>query len=90
MAIVYLPEEKRDAVDMREAVEKEGRTRLLLPGDPCGPSFCANVVERTVSVLGGLNILVSNAACLHSQNDLSDLTAEDFDRRCHVGGVLID
>ncbi|CAL9671832.1 General stress protein 39 [Streptomyces sp. enrichment culture] len=43
-------------------MEKEGRTCLLLPGDLCDPSFCADVVERTVAELGGLNILVSNAA----------------------------
>ncbi|MFD4628404.1 SDR family oxidoreductase [Streptomyces sp. NPDC058284] len=80
VAIVYLPEEERDAVETREAVEKEGRRCLLLPGDLCDPSFCAEVVERTVAELGGLNVLVSNAAYLNSQNDLSELTADDFDR----------
>lgn len=80
VAIVYLPEEEDDARETREAVEKEGRTCLLLPGDLCEPSFCAEVVERTVAELGGLNVLVHNAAYLNSQNELSDLTAEDFDR----------
>ncbi|WP_234443222.1 SDR family oxidoreductase [Streptomyces cellulosae] len=80
VAIVYLPEEERDAAETREAVEKEGRSCLLLPGDLCDPSFCTEVVERTVAELGGLNVLVSNAAYLNSQNDLSELTAEDFDR----------
>lgn len=60
VAVVYLPEEEDDASETREAVEKEGRTCLLLPGD--------------------LNVLVSNAAYLNSQNELSDLTAEAFDR----------
>ncbi|MGP2436583.1 SDR family oxidoreductase [Streptomyces sp. JW3] len=80
VAIVYLPEEQRDADEAREAVEKEGRTCLLLPGDLCDPDFCADAVRRTVAELGGLNVLVHNAAYLNSQNDLSDLTAEDFDR----------
>lgn len=80
VAIVHLPEEQRDAEEAREAVEKEGRSCLLLPGDLCDPSFCAEVVERTVAELGGLNVLVSNAAYLNSQNSLSDLTAGDFDR----------
>ncbi|MGW5211226.1 SDR family oxidoreductase [Streptomyces sp. NPDC004051] len=80
VAVVHLPEEERDAAETQEAVEKEGRTCLLLPGDLCDPSFCTDVVERTVAELGGLNILVSNAAYLNSQNDLSELTAEDFDR----------
>ncbi|MEV3968481.1 hypothetical protein AB0K68_10125 [Streptomyces sp. NPDC050698] len=39
VAIVYLPEEERDAVETRAAVEKEGRTCLLLPGDLCDASF---------------------------------------------------
>ncbi|MBU6534084.1 SDR family oxidoreductase [Streptomyces sp. A108] len=80
VAVVYLPEEQEDAEEAREAVEKEGRRCLLLPGDLCDPSFCRTVVERTVDELGGLNVLVSNAAYLNSQNSLSDLTAEDFDR----------
>ncbi|MCP9990100.1 MULTISPECIES: SDR family oxidoreductase [Streptomyces] len=80
VAIVFLPEEERDAAETRQAVEKEGRSCLLLPGDLCDPSFCADVVERTVAELGGLNVLVSNAAYLNSQNDVTDLTAEDFDR----------
>ncbi|MFG2794659.1 SDR family NAD(P)-dependent oxidoreductase [Streptomyces sp. NPDC048419] len=80
VAIVYLLEEDGDAAETREAVEKEGRRCLLLPGDLCEPSFCTDVIERTVEDLGGLNVLVSNAAYLNSQNDLGDLTAEGFDR----------
>ncbi|MEQ8145940.1 SDR family oxidoreductase [Streptomyces sp. OP7] len=80
VAIVHLPEEEQDAAETREAVKKEGRSCLLLPGDLCDSSFCAEVVERTVAELGGLNVLVSNAAYLNSQNDVTDLTAEDFDR----------
>ncbi len=80
VAIVYLPEEQSDAEETRKAVEKEGRSCLLLPGDLCEPAFCADVVERTVAEMGGLNVLVSNAAYLNSQNSLADLTAEDFDR----------
>jgi len=80
VALVHLPEEDGDAAETRAAVEKQGRRCLLLPGDVCDPSFCTEVIERTVAELGGLNVLVSNAAYLNSQNDLSELTAEDFDR----------
>ncbi|MCC8482448.1 SDR family oxidoreductase [Streptomyces globisporus] len=80
VAIVYLPEEQPDAEETRRAVENEGQSCLLLPGDLCDPAFCAKTVRRTVDELGGLNVLVSNAAYLNSQNTLSDLTAEDFDR----------
>ncbi|PVC80347.1 NAD(P)-dependent oxidoreductase [Streptomyces sp. CS131] len=80
VSIVYLPEEQPDAEETRRAVENEGQSCLLLPGDLCDPVFCAETVRRTVDELGGLNVLVSNAAYLNSQNNLSDLTAEDFDR----------
>ncbi|MGW6025300.1 SDR family oxidoreductase [Streptomyces sp. NPDC055099] len=80
VAIVYLPEEQEDAEETRKAVEAEGRTCLLLPGDLCEPAFCREVVEATVKAFGGLNVLVSNAARLNSQNDLDDLNFEDFDK----------
>ncbi|MFZ3566478.1 SDR family oxidoreductase [Streptomyces sp. BH097] len=79
VSIVYLPEEQEDAEQTRKAVEAEGRRCLLIPGDLCEPVFCRNAVDTTVDTLGGLNILVSNAARLNSQNSLDDLNFEDFD-----------
>ncbi|WP_251075117.1 SDR family NAD(P)-dependent oxidoreductase [Streptomyces sp. ISL-12] len=72
VAIGYLPEEQRDADETRAAVEKEGGSCLLLPGDLCDPAFCAEAVERTVAELGGLNVLVHNAAYLNSRNEPAD------------------
>src|SRR5690606_36971289 len=71
VAIGYLPEEQPDAEETCRAVEAEGRRCLLLPGDLAEQSFCYDIVERTVRELGGLNILVNNAAHLNSQLDLS-------------------
>src|ERR1043165_1626522 len=62
VAINYLPAEQSDADETRAAVEKEGRRCLLLPGDLTDPTFCWQVVERTVQEFGKLDILVSNAA----------------------------
>ncbi|GAB3213647.1 SDR family oxidoreductase [Marinactinospora endophytica] len=84
VAIVYLPEEQPDAEETRRAVEAEGRRCLLLPGDLHEVSFCREAVERTVRELGGLNILVNNAAHLNSQTDLSQLSFEDWDRSFKV------
>lgn len=80
VAIVYLPYEQPDAEETQRVVEEQGRRCLLLPGDLCDPEFCRDVVERTVRDLGGLNILVSNAAYLNSKLQLEQLTAEDWDR----------
>ncbi|GAA2312518.1 hypothetical protein GCM10010234_66510 [Streptomyces hawaiiensis] len=79
VAVVHLPEEQVDAERVRGEVEEQGRRCLLLPGDLTDPEFCRAAVERTVAELGGLNILVSNAAYLNSKLELEQLTAEDFD-----------
>ncbi|WP_280460505.1 SDR family oxidoreductase [Nocardia carnea] len=84
VAIGYLPEEQPDAEETCRAVEAEGRRCLLLPGDLAEQSFCYDIVERTVRELGGLNILVNNAAHLNSQLDLSQLSFEDWDRSFKV------
>ncbi|MFD9116459.1 SDR family NAD(P)-dependent oxidoreductase [Streptomyces bottropensis] len=80
VAVVHLPDEQVDADQVRRDVEAQGRRCLLLPGDLKDPEFCREAVERTVDVLGGLNILVSNAAYLNSKLELEQLTADDFDR----------
>lgn len=80
VAIVYLPEEESDAKEIKGEIDSLGRRVLLLPGDLRDPDFCAETVRRTVEELGGLNILVSNAAYLNSQTELEHLTSEDFDR----------
>ncbi|MFT2016780.1 SDR family oxidoreductase [Streptomyces sp. 796.1] len=84
VAIVYLPEEQPDAEETREAVQAAGQRCLLLPGDLADGDFCRETVERTVRELGGLNILVNNAAHLTSQTDLSQLSFEDWDRSFKV------
>ncbi|TRV71716.1 SDR family oxidoreductase [Streptomyces sp. 130] len=84
VAVVHLPQEQSDAEETRRAVTQEGRRCLLLSGDLAEPSFCREVVERTVRELGGLNILVNNAAHLNSQLDLSQLSYEDWDRSFKV------
>lgn len=50
----------RACAEPAHAVEEQGRRCLLLPGDLTDPEFCREAVERTVSALGGLNVLVSN------------------------------
>jgi len=79
VAIVYLPEEQSDAEETKQAVEKEGRRTLLLPGDVTDMDFCRQAVERTVQELGKLDILVNNAARQQEQNSLEEITEEQWD-----------
>ncbi|REG88326.1 short subunit dehydrogenase [Algoriphagus antarcticus] len=61
VAIVYLSEDK-DAKYTQEMVEKEGIKCLLIAGDLKSESFCKKVLNQCVKELGGINILVNNAA----------------------------
>jgi NAD(P)-dependent dehydrogenase (short-subunit alcohol dehydrogenase family) len=78
VAIAYLSED-RDAQVTRAAVEAEGRRAILLSGDVSDAEFCETAVERTVNELGGLDVLVNNAAFQVHTARLEDLTIEHFD-----------
>ena len=78
VAINYLAEEQSDAEETKAAVEKEGRRCLLLPGDLTDARLCDELVDKTVSELGKLDILVSNAAHQNRKDALADLTDEEL------------
>jgi NAD(P)-dependent dehydrogenase (short-subunit alcohol dehydrogenase family) len=79
VAICYL-DEHDDAEETRSAVEAEGRRAILIPGDVADSSYAEHAVERTVAELGGLHILVNNAAYQQHQQSLLDITDEQLDR----------
>jgi NAD(P)-dependent dehydrogenase (short-subunit alcohol dehydrogenase family) len=79
VAIVHL-DEAADAGVTRKAVEAEGRRCLVLKGDVTDRGFCKRAVERTVRQLGGLNVLVNNAAFQLHTSRFEDLTEDHFDR----------
>jgi NAD(P)-dependent dehydrogenase (short-subunit alcohol dehydrogenase family) len=79
VAINYLPAEQVDAEETKAAVEREGRTCVLIPGDLTDAAFCKELVETAVKELGGLDILVSNAGH-QNRKSLEDLDDEEFDR----------
>lgn len=79
VAIVYLPQEQSDAEQTRDAITAEGRRALLVPGDLTDPSFAQQAVERTVTELGKLDILVNNAAYQQHQESLEKITDEQWD-----------
>lgn len=80
VAISYLVEEERDALETERAVKEAGRKCLLLPSDIRTASACEALVERTVSELGSLDILVSNAAWQNHKKSILDVTDEEWDR----------
>jgi NAD(P)-dependent dehydrogenase (short-subunit alcohol dehydrogenase family) len=80
VAIIYLPEEQRDAEETRGAVEAEGGRALLIPGDVRKAAFCRDAVERAVKEFGKLDVLVNNAAFQQHQKSLEDVSDEQWDR----------
>ena len=79
VAIVYLQVEQSDAEETGRAIEKAGRRALLIPGDVTTAGFCREAVQETVSTLGGLDVLVNNAAYQNRQKGLDELTEEQWD-----------
>ncbi len=79
VAFCYLPSEEEDAYQTRQLVEQEGRRCLSMPGDLRDPGFCQEIVTRTVEELGGLNILVNNAAEQFPSKDLTEITDQQWE-----------
>lgn len=59
--INYVPEEKRDAQDLGNILEKEGRSMIQIPNDLLDETFCAELVAEADRSMGGLDIVVTNA-----------------------------
>jgi NAD(P)-dependent dehydrogenase (short-subunit alcohol dehydrogenase family) len=80
VAINFLPPEQEDAQDVISLIEAAGTRGFALPGDVTDEAFCRKLVEDAVSQLGGLDILVINAARQQARESISEVTSEDFDK----------
>lgn len=78
IVLSYLNEEE-DARDTARLVEEAGRKAVLLAGDISEEAHCQQLVERTVQELGGLDILVNNAAFQMSREHISEIPSDEFD-----------
>lgn len=87
--IAYLNEDD-DAAEVAKLVEEAGRKCVLVPGDLSDPGHCRAVVDRAVSELGGIDILVSNAAYQMSHDSLDEITDEEWDYtfRLNIGAYF--
>jgi NAD(P)-dependent dehydrogenase (short-subunit alcohol dehydrogenase family) len=79
VAIAYLPEEQSDADEVIALIEAEGRKALGLPGDVKDEEWCQNLVSQTIKELGGLDILVINAARQQTRPTAAEVSTDDFD-----------
>lgn len=79
VAINYYPTEEPDAQEVIALIRAEGRKAIAIPGDLRDEAFCKSLVEKAVAGLGGLDIVVSNAARQQTKASILDITTEDFD-----------
>jgi NAD(P)-dependent dehydrogenase (short-subunit alcohol dehydrogenase family) len=78
LVIAYLSETE-DAGEVKMLVEAEGRKAVLVPGDITDPGHCRAIVKTAVDELGGIDILVNNAAHQATFKDIGDISDEEWD-----------
>ncbi|AEG93848.1 SDR family oxidoreductase [Ramlibacter tataouinensis] len=79
VAINYLPAEEEDAREVVQLIRAAGRRAVALPGDIRNEAFCRQLVEDAAKGLGGLDILVNNAARQAAQPSILDISTQQFD-----------
>ncbi len=79
VVLSYLPEEEQDAGRIANLIEKAGRKAVKVPGDLKDSATCRELVETALRELGGLDILVNNAGKQVAQEDIGEISDEQFD-----------
>jgi NAD(P)-dependent dehydrogenase (short-subunit alcohol dehydrogenase family) len=75
--IAYLNEHD-DARDTAALVEQAGRKAVLVPGDLADRAQCQAVIDRAVDQLGGIDILVNNAAFQMTHHTIEEVTDDEW------------
>ncbi len=79
VVIAHLPEEQEDADETLRAVKAADRRAVAVAGDLTDPAHCRELVERTVRELGGIDILVNNAAYQMAHEGLEDISTAELE-----------
>jgi NAD(P)-dependent dehydrogenase (short-subunit alcohol dehydrogenase family) len=77
--IAYL-NETDEANDVKKLVEKEGRKAVLVAGDLQEAKHCRDVIKKAIDNLGGIDILVNNAAHQATFKDIGDISDEEWEK----------
>ncbi|MEV0731219.1 SDR family oxidoreductase [Polymorphospora sp. NPDC050346] len=75
--ISYL-DEHDDAESTAKLVERAGRRAVPVPGDLADPAHCRNVIARAVEELGGIDVLVNNAAYQMTHETVEEITDHEW------------
>lgn len=77
--ISYL-DEHRDAEETAGLVKDAGRKAIVAGGDIQNYRHCEQLVDRAFDELGGLDILINNAAFQMTHESIEELTPEEWDK----------
>ena len=80
VAINYYPSEEPDAREVVDLIRQAGRKAVALPADIRTQRACEKLVADAVAGLGGLDILVNNAAYQQSKKSLDEISDEQMVR----------
>ena len=78
VVISYLNEDS-DAQETARLVTSAGRKAVLAPGDISNEAHSKALIERTVNELGGIDVLVNNAAFQATHESIQDFSTEEWD-----------
>ncbi len=80
VAIVHLPEEAEDAAETQRLVEAEGRAFHAMALDLREEQGCVDAVAGAVEALGGLDVVVSNAAYQKQRGGIETFDVAEVER----------
>ncbi|MBY5394299.1 SDR family oxidoreductase [Rhizobium leguminosarum] len=78
LVLSYLDEDE-DADETKRLVEQAGRKAILVSGDIQDPAHCRQIVETAVRELGGIDVLVNNAAHQASFKSIDEISDEEWE-----------
>lgn len=81
--LAYL-NEGDDAKETQRVVEAAGRKAVLVAGDVASPAHCRAVIDKAVKELGGVDILVNNAAHQATFKSIEDITDGEWEHTFKV------
>jgi NAD(P)-dependent dehydrogenase (short-subunit alcohol dehydrogenase family) len=77
--LIAFLDETEEANEVKKLVEKEGRKAVLVAGDLKDAHHCREVIKKAIDDLGGIDILVNNAAHQATFKDIGDISDEEWE-----------